>query len=171
MKISFAEFGRHAAPMLALLNDAAAHSTWLYDLEPHPESYMRDYFDAHAAGNCPILAAEAEDGAFLGFASCGAFRPHRGYLHTAEHSLYVEPHARRRGVATALLARLEDECRARGIHTLVGVIDSENLPSIELHRKCGYELAGTIREVGRKFDRWLTVVYYQKILEAAPPQR
>ena len=62
------------------------------------------------------------------------------------------------------ILRLEDECRARGIHTLIGVIDSENLPSIELHRKCGYEYAGTVREAGRKFDRWLTIVYYQKIL-------
>ena len=78
--------------------------------------------------------------------------------------MYVVPSARRRGVGRALLARLEDECRARGIHTLVGVIDSENLPSIELHRKCGYEYAGTIREAGRKFDRWLSIVYYQKIL-------
>ena len=49
-------------------------------------------------------------------------------------------------------------------HTLIGVIDSENLPSIELHRKCGYEYAGTVREAGRKFGRWLSIVYYQKIL-------
>ena len=38
------------------------------------------------------------------------------------------------------------------------------MPSIELHRKCGYEHAGTVREAGRKFGRWLTIVYYQKIL-------
>ena len=164
MKIVPADFERHAAQILALLNDAVEHTTWVYDCEPHPESYMREYFDRHAAGNHPILAAESDDGAFLGFASCGTFRPHSGYRHAAEHSLYVVPSARRQGVGSALLARLEDECRARGIHTLVGVIDSENLPSIELHRKHGYEYAGTVREAGRKFDRWLSIVYYQKIL-------
>ena len=74
------------------------------------------------------------------------------------------PEARRKGVGTALLLRLEDECRVLGIHTLIGVIDSENAPSIALHEKCGYVYAGTLREAGRKFDRWLTVVYYQKIL-------
>ena len=164
MKIVPADFDRHAARMLALLNDAVLHTTWVYDYDPHPEPYMREYFDGLAAGNYPVLAAEADDGAFLGFASCGPYRHHQGYRHAAEHSVYVEPSARRAGVGTALLARLEDECRTRGIHTLIGVIDSENLPSIELHRKCGYEFAGTVREAGRKVGRWLSIVYYQKIL-------
>ena len=164
MKIVTAVFERHAPYILALLNDAVLHTTWVYDCEAHPESYMREYFDEHAAGRYPILAAESGDGAFLGFASCGPYRHYQGYLHAAEHSVYVEPSARRMGVGTALLARLEDESRKIGIHTLIGVIDSENLPSIELHRKCGYEYAGTVREAGRKFGRWLTIVYYQKIL-------
>ena len=164
MKIVPADFERHAARMLALLNDAVLHTTWVYDCDPHPEPYMREYFDEHAAGNYPILAAESEDGTFLGFASCGPYRHYQGYLHAAELSVYVEPSARRSGVGTALLARLEDESRACGIHTLIGVIDSENLPSIGLHRKCGYGHAGTVREAGRKFGRWLTIVYYQKIL-------
>ena len=164
MKILPADFDRHAPAMLELLNDAVLHTTWVYDCEPHPDSYMREYFDTHAAGHYPILAAESDDGAFLGFASCGPYRHHQGYLHAAELSLYVVPSARRKGVGTALMARLEDECRRRGIHTLIGVIDSENLPSIELHRKCGYECAGTVREAGRKFDRWLSIVYYQKVL-------
>ena len=164
MKIVPAVFERHSAHILSLLNDAVLHTTWVYDCEAHPESYMRAYFDEHAAGHYPILAAESDDGVFLGFASCGPYRHYQGYLHAAEHSVYVEPSARRMGVGTALLARLEDESRKIGIHTLVGVIDSENQPSIELHRKCGYEYAGTVREAGRKFDRWLTIVYYQKIL-------
>ena len=164
MRIVPADFGRHAPNMLELLHDAILHTTWVYDCDPHPESYMREYFDEHAAGTYPVLAAESDDGAFLGFASCGAYRHHQGYRYAAEHSVYVEPSARRMGVGSALMARLEDECRKVGIHTLIGVIDSGNLPSIELHRKCGYEYAGTVREAGRKFDRWLSIVYYQKIL-------
>ena len=50
MKIVPAVFDRHAARMLALLNDAVLHTTWVYDCDPHPEAYMREYFDEHAAG-------------------------------------------------------------------------------------------------------------------------
>jgi len=164
MRIVPADFDRHAASMLDLLNDAVIHTTWVYDCEPHPGSYMREYFDEHEAGNYPVLAAESDDGVFLGFASCGVYRRYQGYLHAAELSVYVMPSARRQGVGMALLSRLEDECRAIGIHTLIGVIDSGNLPSIELHRKCGYVYAGTIHEAGWKFGRWLSIVYYQKIL-------
>ncbi len=164
MKIVPADLKRHAPYMLDLLNDAILHTTWVYDCDPYPASYMLEYFEGHAAGNYPVLAAESGDGTFLGFASCGAYRHHQGYRHAAEHSVYVVPSARRTGVGTALLARLEDECRKTGIHTLIGVIDSDNLPSIGLHRKCGYEYAGTVREAGRKFGRWLSIVYYQKIL-------
>ena len=164
LKIVPAVFECHAPHMLELLNDAVLHTTWVYDCDPHPEAYMREYFDEHVAGNYPVLAAESDEGAFLGFASCGSYRHYQGYLHAAELSVYVVPSARRAGVGTALLASLEDECRKKGIHTLIGVIDSENQPSIALHRKCGYEYAGTIREAGWKFGRWLTIVYYQKIL-------
>ena len=164
MVIIPAVYERHAGPILALLNEAALHTTWSYHYEAHPESYMREYFDARATGGYPLLAAEDEEGAFLGFASCGAFRSFRGYLHTGEHSVYVNEASRRKGVGTALLTRLEDDCRAVGIHTLIGVIDAENAPSIALHRKCGYVHAGTLREAGYKFGRWLTVEYYQKIL-------
>ena len=62
MKIVPADFDRHAAHILALLNDAVLHTTWVYDCDPHPESFMREYFDGHAAGNYPVLAAESEDG-------------------------------------------------------------------------------------------------------------
>ena len=75
MRIVTADYERHAGPILALLNDAALHTTWTYDCDARPESYMRAYFDSHA----PILAAEDDDGAFLGFASCGAFRRAPGF--------------------------------------------------------------------------------------------
>ena len=158
MKIVPADPGRHAGPMLELLNYARLKTTWVYDYDALTESSMRAYFESHTA----ILAAEDDDGAFLGFIACGRFRAQRGYLHTEEHSVFVTPESRGKGVGTALLARLEEVCRERGIHTLIAVIDSENAPSIALHVKCGFSLAGTLRDVGFKFGRRLTMELYQK---------
>jgi L-amino acid N-acyltransferase YncA len=37
---------------------------------------------------------------------------------------------------------------------------------LALHERLGFELAGTLREVGRKFDRWIDTRWYQ--LKLAP---
>jgi phosphinothricin acetyltransferase len=48
---------------------------------------------------------------------------------------------------------------------MVGGIGSENLGSIRLHQRAGFAEAGRLREVGRKFDRWLDLVYMHRLLE------
>jgi L-amino acid N-acyltransferase YncA len=50
---------------------------------------------------------------------------------------------------------------------MVAVIgDSANCRSIRLHRALGFRHAGTLTSVGRKFDRWLDVVFMQRALAA-----
>jgi L-amino acid N-acyltransferase len=46
----------------------------------------------------------------------------------------------------------------------VAGIDGDNPVSIALHRGFGFMETGRLPEVGRKFDRWLTLVMMQKIL-------
>jgi phosphinothricin acetyltransferase len=59
------------------------------------------------------------------------------------------------------MQRLIAHAWASDVHVLVGVIESGNRPSIRLHQQLGFTQAGTLREVGRKFDRWLDVDLYQ----------
>jgi phosphinothricin acetyltransferase len=33
-----------------------------------------------------------------------------------------------------------------------------------LHESCGFRMIGTLREVGRKFDRWVDTRWYQLLL-------
>ena len=42
---------------------------------------------------------------------------------------------------------------------------SDNLGSIALHEKLGFELAGTLRDVGYKFERWLDTPILQRALK------
>ena len=52
----------------------------------------------------------------------------------------------------------------QGKHVLVGVIDASNAVSIRLHQALGFTHAGTVRQAGFKFGRWLDVDFYQLIL-------
>jgi L-amino acid N-acyltransferase len=48
---------------------------------------------------------------------------------------------------------------------MVGAIDLANEGSIALHQRLGFEHAGTIRQAGFKFARWLDVDFWQLVLE------
>ena len=58
--------------------------------------------------------------------------------------LAVVPHARRRGLAGTLLARLEDWARARGVALLYAHIMDGNTPSLGTFRTAGYRPARTL---------------------------
>ena len=69
------------------------------------------------------------------------------------------------GIGKALLPVLIDQCRKLGKKQMVAVIgDSAQTPSIRLHAACGFEMVGTLKNIGFKFDRWLDSVLMQKAL-------
>ena len=66
-----------------------------------------------------------------------------------------------------MLARLIAEAEARGYRQMVAVIgDSANAASIGIHRALGFELVGTLKDVGYKHGRWLDSVLMQRALGA-----
>lgn len=155
----------HAAAILAILNHAIVTSTALYDYQPRPLSSMRGWFDSKAAGGFPVIGAVNEQGALLGFASYGPWRAFPAYKYSVEHSVYVREDQRGQGLARLLMQALIDAARAQGKHVLVGAIDATNAASMALHARLGFTPAGTVRQAGFKFGRWLDVAFYQLILD------
>jgi len=54
--------------------------------------------------------------------------------------------------------------RKRGFHTMIGVVDAENVVSLRMHRRAGFVDVGIVRQGGYKFDRWLDVAFLQALL-------
>jgi len=50
-----------------------------------------------------------------------------------------------RGTATGLLRQALAELRAEGIRTVISVVAEANLPSLKVHRRCGFQVVGTVR--------------------------
>jgi phosphinothricin acetyltransferase len=63
------------------------------------------------------------------------------------------------------MQRLIDEARRQQYHVMVGGIDVANHASIALHEKLDFYHAGTIKQAGFKFGRWLDLAFYQRVLE------
>lgn len=113
-------------------------------------------------GEAFVVAEDA--GSVAGFAGFGPFRAGPGYRHTAEHTIILAEAARGRGTGRALMARLEEVARARGIHTLIGAVSGENAAAIAFHEAIGFARAGTLPATGHKFGRWLDLVLFHKML-------
>jgi L-amino acid N-acyltransferase YncA len=158
-------FEAHAAAILDIFNEAIANSTALYEYRPRSLANLRGWFEAKSSERFPVLGAVDASGHLLGFASYGTFRAKPAYKYTVEHSVYVQAAQRGQGVGRRLLEELIACARAQELHTLVGGIDSENRASIALHEALGFLHAGTIRQAGFKFGRWLDLAFYQLLLE------
>ena len=149
--------------IVALYNDAVANTTAIWNDATDDVANRKAWFDARVAQGYPVLVAE-DDGAFAGYGTFGDFRPFDGYRYSVEHSVYVTEAARRKGVATALIAALAERARALGKHTMIAGIAADNAGSIALHARLGFVETGRMPEVGHKFGRYLDLVFMQKML-------
>lgn len=149
--------------MTGILNELIAGTTAVWTLTPTTLAARSAWLAERRSQDFPVLAAEGE-GRLLGFASFGHFRPWEGYAETVEHSVYVDAPARGQGIGRALLAALIARAEGRGLHAMVGGIEAGNAASLALHAALGFREVGRLPEVGRKFDRWLDLVFVERLL-------
>jgi len=164
MRFTNCTHAEHADAILVIFNEAIVTSTALYDYRPRAPESMVGWFKAKEAGHFPVIGCVDDAGQLLGFASYGTFRAWPAYKYSVEHSVYVHKDHRGRGIGVALMERLLAEAEAREVHVVIGGIDAANATSIALHEKLGFTHAGTIRQAGFKFGRWLDLAFYQKVL-------
>lgn len=146
--------------ILAIYNDAIINTTAVYTYEQQTIDERIAWFETKQRNHEPIFVFE-ENGSVLGFATFGSFRPWPAYQYTIEHSIYVDASARGKGIASQLLQHLIVEAKAKGYRTLVAGIDASNEASIKLHQKFNFKHAGTLTNVGYKFDYWLDLAFYE----------
>lgn len=149
--------------ILAIYNDVIATSTAVYSDLPVTLDDRLAWFRARRALGYPILVARDSD--VVGYASFGDFRAWPGYRFTVEHSVHVRVDCRGRGIGSQLVEALIPRAAALGKHVIIGGIDADNAASIRMHERLGFERTAHMKQVGRKFDRWLDLVFMQRTLE------
>ncbi len=155
-------------PAIARIYGTAVRtSVATFDLTDPPNSYWTHKISSSVSGDHLLVAEDGPD--VVGYAYSGAFRSRPAYAQTRETSVYLAPEAVGSGLGTLLYSQLLSLLRTDGIHLVVAVIAQPNSASVALHEKLGFELVGTLREVGRKFDRWIDTRWYQLALEREPP--
>ena len=141
-------------------------STSTFDIVPRTLEQQRTWLADRAGAFRAIVAVDA--GVVLGFASLSPYKDRAAYNTTVEDSVYVRRDRQGAGIGRLLLAALLDVATASGFHAVMARIEASGMGSRALHERCGFELVGIEREVGRKFSRWLDIAVMECLLSPSP---
>lgn len=148
-------------PITDIYNHYIARSVISFEQETIAPGEMAER--VRSADPLPWLVAE-HDGTVIGYAYAGSWKGRCAYQQSVEVTVYLSPDSAGRGAGSALYRRLLSELRQAGVHTAIGGIALPNDASVALHEKFGFRKVAHFAEVGRKFDRWIDVGYWQLIL-------
>ena len=147
-----------------IYNHEVVHTTATFDIVPRTPGGQREWLAARSGAFAAIVAVDAETRRVVGFAALSPYKDRAAYATTVEDSIYVHRDFHGRGIGTLLLAQLVSVARESGFHSVIARIEASGAASRALHAACGFELVGIEREVGRKYQRWLSVAVMQLLL-------
>ena len=154
---------RDGDALAELYNHFVMHSVTTFETEPVTGADMADRVAQVQAIGLPWLILE-DAGDLLGYACAVRWKQRAAYRHSVESTIYLGHDQSGSGYGTTLYSDLLTRLEGLGVHAVLGGIALPNEPSVALHEKVGYTKVAHLSEVGRKFDRWIDVGYWQRLL-------
>ncbi|MEM8610820.1 MAG: N-acetyltransferase family protein [Cyanobacteria bacterium P01_H01_bin.105] len=152
-------------PLTDLYNHYILNTTITFDIAPYTLEQRRKHWWCHYSpqGRHRLLIAE-QDQLVVGYATSSQFRGKAAYDTSVETSIYLSPNAQGQSIGTQLYETLFHSLSKEDVHRAYAGITLPNSASIALHQKFGFYSVGRYREVGRKFDRYWDVEWFEKSL-------
>jgi len=155
---------RDVSALCVIYNHYIQNSTVTFNNTPISEEEMAETI-VQAGPDLPWLVWEDPDiGRVTGYAACATWKSRCAYEYSLEVTVYLEPGSCGQGLGTLLYGELLVRVKDAGYHTVLGGISLPNPASVALHEKLGFEKVAHLREVGWKFEQWVDVGYWQKLL-------
>lgn len=163
------------APQVAAIYDHhVLHGSASWEVVPPTVDEMAARMAKVLDAGWPWLIARDGAGEAVGYAYAAQFNPRAGYIATCEDSIYLRHDMLGRGLGTRLLDDLIVRCEALGFRQMVAGMSGSEPGSRALHARAGFVEVAHLPGVGRKFGRWLDLVYMQRTLgpgDDAPPEK
>ncbi|CAM5360899.1 N-acetyltransferase domain-containing protein OS=Streptomyces glaucescens OX=1907 GN=SGLAU_19300 PE=4 SV=1 [Streptomyces glaucescens] len=103
-----------------------------------------------------------EHGTVLGWVAASRVSDRCAYAGVVEHSVYVHPGARGRGVASALLKTLIESAEAAGVWTIQSASSRRTRPASPCTSVPAVRVIGTRERIGRHHGRWRDVLLLER---------
>lgn len=156
---------RDIPAITAIYNEVVANSNAVWTEKPDTQAERLAWMIARRAMGYPVLVASAGS-EVVGYGALGDFRAWPGYRYSVEHSVHIHAGHRGRGLGRVIVDELVSAATALGKHALIAGIDGGNAASIRLHQRTGFVEVARMPEIGRKFGRWLDLVFMQRVLDS-----
>jgi len=102
------------------------------------------------------------DGRVHGYACTAPLKPKPAYATSVEISVYLAPGSGGQGLGRRLYETVLPALEQHDVHRAYALIALPNDASVALHERFGFERVAHLREVGRKFDRYWDVAWYER---------
>jgi L-amino acid N-acyltransferase YncA len=152
----------HLAPVCDIYNYYIRNTTATFHTFPLTMNEMRELvFFNNPKYQTYAICREQQ---VCGYILLTQHKKRAAYDRTAEVTVYLTSAHTGRGLGSTALRFIEERARQARFHVLVATVCGENRPSIRLFLKNGYSQCAHYHEVGRKFERWLDLVAFEKII-------
>ncbi len=152
-----------SAKITEIYNHYIKTSEATFEVDPIDAAEMEMRMAGVIDGRYPFLVAQ-DGGEIAGYAYGHQYKARAAYKRSVEASVYIRPENARRGIGQALYESLFAELNKQNFHAVIAGISLPNEASVKLHEKFGMTKVAHFHEVGRKFDRWIDVGYWELIL-------
>lgn len=133
--------------IVEIYNSIVASRMVTADTDPVTVEQRIDWFQEHRPERRPVWMVETTEGKIVGWVSFSDFYGRPAYNGTAEVSIYLHEDFRGQGLGRPVLTHAIEAAPGLGITTLLGVIFSHNIPSIQLFKKMGFQEWGQFPDI------------------------
>jgi len=149
-----------AEAICAIYNAALAERGSTFETVPRSPA---DFDERIADARHPLLVSVAGKDV-LGWAGLSPYSPRQCYAGIGEASVYVDARARGRGIGTTLAEALATTAEERGFHKLIGKLFTDNVASVRLVERCGFDSVGLHQRHGQLDGTWRDVLVVERLL-------
>lgn len=152
-----------AAGINTVYNPFILDSAATFETVPIDEAGRRRWIEERRSNpRHPSFIAEDEAGRLAGFANAAPFDPRAAYETSVKVSVFIDPSAQGKGVGRMLYSALFDRFSREDLHRAYALIVAPYPASVALHERFGFRHVSTLDEVGRKFGRYYSVMWFEK---------
>lgn len=147
--------------ILDIVNYYVSESTYHFSDEPIEISKVYDLIFKET--QLPRYVIQSEE-IIIGFGYAYDFRSENTFSETVKLTYWLRPAFTGKGIGSKLYNILEHELCLLGIRNILVNISSENLASLNFHKKLGYIECGNFKGIANKKGTYFDIIWLQKTL-------